>query len=41
MSSAAINKKHFAFISAPATKRVDVSKKGTELRREAGEERQI
>ena len=27
MSSAVINKKHFDFISAPATKRVDVSYK--------------
>jgi hypothetical protein len=37
MSSVVINKKHFAFISAPATKRVERLLKSTELRREAGE----
>jgi hypothetical protein len=37
MSSVVINKKPFAFISAPATKRVERLPKSTELRREAGE----
>src|SRR5256885_1666487 len=37
MSSVVINKKHFSFISAPATKRVERLLKSTELRREAGE----
>ena len=37
MSSVVVKKKHIAFISAPATKRVERLLKSTELRREAGE----
>ena len=37
MSSVVVKKKHIAFMSAPATKRVERLLKSTELRREAGE----